>query len=144
MSSSPNRRKALGALFLFLTLVGIPFAMVYYASTDYYQARFQQWRKKNVEASNAVSARRSPDHYVVARGEKLKTNKIWLEYKGIEEKKFRFDLYLLDFDPKQPFPVQVSKKEAKESFTVAGHQFKMLSGNDRFINLKLVHKFQTP
>lgn len=144
MSSSSGRRRTLGAMFLVFTLVGIPFAMVYYTSTDFYKARYQQWRKSNEEASRPTPARQNTDQFILTRDEKLKVNKICLEYKGVQEKKFLFNLYLLDFDPKQPFPVLVSKKEAKQSFTVAGHQFKMLSGNDRFINLKLLHSFQTP
>jgi hypothetical protein len=76
--------------------------------------------------------------------EKVDFKKISLEFKGVQEKAYLLHLYLLDFDRQQPFPVQVSKKDSKEPITFGGHQFKIVSGSDRFIKLKLIDSYQTP
>ena len=143
-SSSTNRRKTLAGLFLIMTMA-IPFAMVYYVSTDTYKARYQQWRKNNeIPNTRKSQAIQNTDQFILTKNQKLEINKIGLEYKGVENKHFLIDLYLLDFDPKQPYPIKIPKKDAKKGFTIADHRFKMLSGNDRFINLKLLESFQTP
>ena len=143
-SSSTNRRKTLAGLFLVVTMA-IPFVMVYYVSTDSYKARYQQWRKTNeIPNTRQSQAIQNSDQFILTKNQKLEINKIGLEYKGIANKQLLINLYLLDFDPKQPYPIKVSKKEAKKGFTIGDHRFKMLSGNDRFINLKLLESFQTP
>jgi hypothetical protein len=142
-SSSTNRRKTLAALFLVFTLA-IPFAMVYYVSTDSYKARYQQWRKSADEAGRPIRSKQAADQFILARDEKLEINNISLEYKGIMRKNLMINLYLLDFDPQQPYLVEIPRKQAKDGFTIADHQFLLISGNDRFINLKLLDSFQTP
>lgn len=144
MFSSTGGKRTFASLFLIFTLVMIPFGIVYYTSTDFYKERFQQWRKNNERASQPIQSSQATDQFILSKDEKLEINKICLEFKGIKEKHFLFNLYLLDFDRQQSFPVQVSKKEAKEPFTFGGHQFTMLSGNDRFIKLKLIDSYQTP
>ena len=144
MSSSGSGRKALASAFLILTLLAIPFGMVYYTSTDMFKTRYQQWRKNNEEAARPSPVNQNTDQFILTKDEKLELNKISLEFKGIQEKAYHLNLYLLDFDRQQPFPVQVSKKEAKQPITFGGHQFRILSGNDRFIKLKLLDSYQTP
>ncbi|MBT8346088.1 MAG: hypothetical protein KJO60_16310 [Desulfofustis sp.] len=144
MSPSGSSRKALASAFLVITLLAIPFGMVYYTSTDTYKARYQQWRKNNEQAAKPPQAKQSIDQFILSKDEKLDFKKISLEFKGVQEKAYHLNLYLLDFDRQQPFPVQVSKKDSKEPITFGGHQFKIVSGNDRFIKLKLVDSYQTP
>ncbi len=55
-SSSTSRRKTIAALFLVLILA-IPFAMVYYESTDSYKARYQQWHKLADEAGRPIRSK---------------------------------------------------------------------------------------
>jgi hypothetical protein len=144
MSSSGSGRKALASAFLIFTLLAIPFGMVYYTSTDTYKARYQQWRKNNEQAAQTKPARQTIDQFILTKDEKVDFKKISLEFKGVQEKAYLLNLYLLDFDRQQPFPVQVSKKDLKEPITFGGHQFKIVSGNKRFIKLKLIDSYQTP
>lgn len=144
MSSSGTGRKALASAFLVLTLLAIPFGMIYYTSTDTYKARYQQWRKNNEQAAQPAPVNGNIDQFTLSKDEKLELKKISLEFKGVEEKAYHLNLYLLDFDKQQPFPVKVAKKDTKEPITFGGHQFKILSGNDRFIRLKLLDSYQTP
>lgn len=144
MSSSGSNRKALASAFLVITLVAIPFAMVYYTSTDAYKARYQQWRKNNEQAAMPPQAKQNIEQFILSKDEKLDFQKISLEFKGVEEKAYLLNLYLLDFDRQQPFPMQISKKESKKPITFGGHQFKIVTGNDRFLKLKLIDSYQTP
>jgi hypothetical protein len=144
MSSSGPGRKAFASAFLVLTLLAIPFGMVYYTSTDTYKARYQQWRQNNEQAAQPEHAAQSIEQFILSKDEKLDFKKIALEFKGVQEKAYLLNLYLLDFDRQQPFAVQVAKKDAKEPITFGGHQFKIVSGNDRFIKLKLIDSYQTP
>ena len=117
---------------------------IYYTSTDTYKARYQQWRKNNEQAAQPAKVNRNIDQFTLSKDEKLELKKISLEFKGVQEKAYHLNLYLLDFDKQQPFPVKVAKKDTKEPITFGGHQFKILSGNDRFIRLKLLDSYQTP
>ena len=144
MSSPTRGKRALASLFLIFTLVMIPFGIAYYTSTDFYKQRFQQWRQNNERASQPSPTGKIADQFILAKDEKLEINEICLEFKGVQEKNYLFNLYLLDFDRQQSFPMQVSKKEAKEPFTFGGHRFTILTGNDRFIKLKLIDRYQTP
>ena len=144
MSSSGTGRKALASAFLMLILLAIPFAMVYYTSTDIYKDRYQQWRKNNERAAQTKPVRQTIDQFILSKDEKVDFKKISLEFKGVQEKAYLLNLYLLDFDRQQPFPVQVSKKDSKEPISFGGHQFKIVSGNDRFIKMKLIDSYQTP
>ena len=144
MSSSGTGRKALASAFLVFILLAIPFGMIYYTSTDTYKARYQQWRKNNEEAARPAPVNRNTDQFVLSKDEKLELKKISLEFKGVQEKSYHLNLYLLDFDKQQPFPVQVAKKDTKEPITFGGHQFRILAGNDKFIRLKLLDSYHTP
>jgi len=144
MSSSGSGRKALASAFLVFTLLAIPFGMLYYTSTDTYKARYQQWRAHNEQAAQPQPARQTIEQFILSKDEKLDFKKISLEYKGIHEKSYLLHLYLLDFDRQQPFSFRVSKKDAKEPITFGGHQFRILSGNDRFIKMKLIDSYHTP
>ena len=74
----------------------------------------------------------------------MELEKIGIEFKGIQDKNFLLNLYLLDFDREQSFPKQVPKKEIRESITFGGTQFTILSGNDRAITVKLLDSTQSP
>ena len=144
MSSSGSSRKALASAFLVFTLLAIPFGMVYYTSTDTYKARYQQWRKNNEQAAKPVQAKQSIEQFILSKDEKLDFKKISLEFKGVQDKAYLLNLYLLDFDRQQPFPMEIAKKDAKNPITFGGHQFKIVTGNDRFLKLKLIDSYQTP
>ena len=143
-TSSAGGRKTIASLFLILALGLIPFGILYYTSSENSDARFQQWRENRRQAVQPVQPTTSTDQFVLTREEKLELNKISVEFKGIQEKNFLLNLYLLDFDRQQPFPLLVPKKEVREPIVFGGHQFTILSGNDRFIKLKLIDSYQTP
>ena len=143
-NSSTGDRRPLVSLFLILALGLIPFGILYYTLGDKSDARYQQWRESRRQEVEPVQLIKSTDQFILTKDEKLELNKICIEFKGVENKNFLLNLYLLDFDRQQSFPVQVSKKDIRESITFGGTQFTILSGNDRTIKVKLIDSYQTP
>ncbi len=142
--SSAGGRKTIASLFLILALGLIPFGILYYTSSENSDARFQQWRENRRQAVQPVQPTKSTDQFVLTREEKLELNKICIEFKGVQNRNFLLNLYLLDFDRQQAFPIQVPKKDIRESITFGGTQFTILSGNERTIKLKLIDSHETP
>ena len=143
-TSSTGDKRPLASLFLILALGLIPFGILYYTLADKSDARYQQWRENRRQAAQPVQLIKSTDQFILTKDEKLELNKICIEFKGVENKNFLLNLYLLDFDRQQSFPVQVPKKDIRESITFGGTQFTILAGNDRTVKLKLIDSFQTP
>ena len=143
-NSSTGDKRPLVSLLLILALGLIPFGILYYTLGDKSDARYQQWRESRRQAAEPVPLIKSTDQFILTKDEKLELNKIGIEFKGVENKNFLLNLYLLDFDRQQSFPVQVPKKDIRESITFGGTQFTILSGNDRTIKVKLIDSYQTP
>jgi hypothetical protein len=131
-------------LFLLLALGLIPFGILYCTLSEDSDARFQKWRENRRQEVQPVKSIKSTDQFILTKDEKLELNKIGIEYNGVQNKNFLFKLYLLDFDRQQSFPMQVPKKDIRESITFGGTQFTILSGNDRTIKLKLIESYETP
>ena len=143
-NSSTGGKKQLASLFLILALGLIPFGILYYTMGDKSGARYEQWREDRRQAAQPVQLIKSTDQFILTKDEKLELNKIGIEFKGVENKNFLLNLYLLDFDRQQSFPVQVSKKDIKEPISFGGTQFTILAGNERTVKLKLIDSHQTP
>ena len=143
-TSSTGGRKPLISLLLILALGLIPFGILYYTLSDKSDAQYQQWRENRRQTAQPVQLNKSSDQFILTKDEKLELNKICIEFKGVENRNFLLNMYLLDFDRQQSFPMQVPKSDIKESITFGGTQFTILSGNDRIIKLKLMDSYQTP
>ena len=143
-TSSTGGRKTLASLFLILALGLIPFGILYYTSSEKSDARYQQWRENRRQEIQPVHSIKSEDQFILTKDEKLELDKICIEFKGVQNRTFLFNLYLLDFDRQQSFPKRVPKKDMRESITFGGTQFMILSGNDRTIKLKLINSYKTP
>ena len=129
--SSENRRKYF-AIFFVLVILAIPFAMIYYVSTDTYKERYRNWRKRSDEINRTVRSTVSADQVVLSKDEKLKVGRTYLEFKGFEKKTIFLNLYLLDLDPQQAYPKTFSKKEAKKGITIGGNKFELIAVNKHF------------
>jgi len=140
--SSDNRRKFL-AIFFVLVILAIPFAMIYYVSTDTYKERYRNWRKRSDEINRTVHSTLKADQVVLSKDEKLKVGRTCLEFKGLEKKTIFLNLYLLDLDSQQAYPKTFLKKEAKKGITIGGNKYKLIAVNKRFLSLKLLNSSQT-
>ncbi len=142
--SSTDGRKTLASLFLILALGLIPFGILYYTLSEKSDARFQQWRENRRQEIQPVQSIKSTNEFILTKDEKLELDEICIEFKGVQNRNFLFNLYLLDFDRQQSFPKQVPKKDIRETITFGGTQFTILSGNDRLIKLKLLERHAPP
>ncbi len=142
MSSQPNRR--LSATLLLLLILAIPFVLMYYLSTDFYKRRSEQWTRSPAEVEQAVKPQLNADRVILEKNERVAVGRTSLVYRGIEKKMIHIDLYLLDLDPEESFRLKFSKKEAKKSISIGDNTYRLLSMNDRFLNLKIISQFRTP
>ncbi len=142
MSAQPNRK--LSATLLLLLILAIPFVLIYYLSTDFYKRRAEQWQQTPAATSQVTRTRVNSEQVVLKKDEKVAVGRTSLVFKGIEKKKIQIDLYLLDLDPEESYRLQFSKKEAKKEFSIGDHKYRLLSANERFVNLKIVSHFRTP
>jgi hypothetical protein len=137
MMSSSTRKKTFAFIFIALTLA-IPFGMIYYVSTDYYKERYQKWRRDSDQAGRAIHSSIKADQIVLTKNEKLVVKRTCLVFKGLDKKIILLDLYLLDLDPEQPYPVRIAKRDAKKEMRIGGNRFKLISVNNRYLSLKLL------
>lgn len=86
----------------------------------------------------------TPDQVVLPKNEKFMIGRNCLVYKGVDKKTVVLDLYLLDMDSEQAYEKRFPKKEAKEEMQMGGDIYRLLSVNDRFMTLKIVHTASTP
>lgn len=140
--SSSTRKKAFALFFIILTLA-IPFAIIYYLSTDYYKERYQQWRKNSDESGREIRSTITADRIILKKNEKLVVGRTCLVFKGLEKKVILVDLYLLDLDPEQPYLIKLPRRDTDKDLIIGGNTFKLVSVNNQYLNLQLVHSPQT-
>ncbi len=143
MSAQPNRK--LSATLLLLLILAIPFMLMYYLSTDFYKRRAEQWQTSSTAVMGSTQKSRvNTDQVILKKDEMIDVGKTRLVYRGIENRMIQIDLYLLDLDPKESFRLKFSKKQAKKEISIGDDKYRLLSMNDRFLNLKIVSQFRTP
>jgi hypothetical protein len=142
--SSQSRRKIVALLF-FLVVLGIPFGMIYYVSTDNYQNRFQEWRKRN-EIASTLPARTGvkAGQVILLKNKKQQVGKIALVFKDYSKKTIFLDIYLLDLDPQQPYPLEIKKQRSSQELLLGESYFQIVSVNDRYLNIKRLNTYQSP
>jgi hypothetical protein len=79
------------------------------------------------------------DQVVLPKNEKFVIGRNCLVYKGVEQKTVVLDLYLLDMDREQAYEKRFPKKEAKKEMKLGRDIYRLLSVNDRYMTLKIVH-----
>lgn len=142
MEPQPNRK--LTASLLLLSIMAIPFLIMYYLSTDTYRERRDAWQQSTATAVQKVDSSVTAEKVTLAKNEPATVGRTSLVYKGLEKKLIQIDLYLLDLDPQQPFRVTFSKKEAKDQISIGDNKFRMISVNERFLTLEIISMFRTP
>jgi hypothetical protein len=142
--SSQGRKKILALLFMLLVL-SIPFGMMYYVSTDYYKNRFQEWRMRN-ETAPALPARTGvkDNQIILLKDKKQQVGKMALVFREYRQKKIFLDVYLLDLDPQQPYPLEIKKQGAKQELLLGEHYYQIVSVNNRYLNIKRLDAYQSP
>lgn len=126
-------------------VLGIPFGMIYYVSTDYYQNRFKEWRKRNEIASTLPARTGVKDGQIILlKDKKQQVGKIALVFKGYRKKYISLDIYLLDLDPQQPYALEIKKQGSSQELLLGESYYQIVSVNDRYLNIKRLNTYQSP
>ena len=142
--SSQGRKKILALLFVVLVLA-IPFGMVYYVSTDFYQNRFQEWRKRNeIIPAQTPRTEVKDGQIILLKDKKQQVGKMALVFKDYRKKSIFLDIYLLDLDPQQPYPLEIKKQGSKQELLLGEHYYQIVSVNNRYLNIKPLDTYQSP
>lgn len=137
----PNPKGWLAVFFIIFALA-IPFAIVYYVSTDTFKARYQEWQSHNAEAGIPSRSSIKRDTAVLLKDEKLQIDKTCLVYKGIKKDQIMLDLYLLELDPEQPYQRAVSRNNPPDSIKLGPNLYRIDSVNSKILKLKILHRFK--
>jgi len=116
-----------------------------YFTSSYLSNQQAALARRDLRYTSAPSqAMKTLDRVVLARNEKFVIGRNCLVYKGVENKNVVLDLYLLDMDPEQAYEKRFPKKEAKKEMMLGGDNYRLLSANDRYLSLKIVHISASP
>ncbi len=127
-----------------ITILLIAFGVLYYVFSDFYEQRFPDGRQEFDYAGRPVQSIPTTDQILLSKNEKVVVGRTCLVFKGVDKKMIIVDLYLLDMDSEQAYEKRFLKKDAKKEMLLGGGRFRLISVNDRHLNLKELHKPLTP
>lgn len=112
---------------LFLTTLPL-FVGIYFSDPDT-GGIFQGVSRKKAELHTTPGSRVSDDKVLLLKDSGLIVNNCRLVYKGYTDKMIHLDIYLLELDPKTPYPRRISKPEAVSGVRLGDSEFRLLSVN---------------
>ena len=125
---------------VFITVViASSFLLLYYSSNYYSEQPGQQTRTAVDYDGRPVKSIAKPGQVILPKNETIVVGKNGLVFKGVEKSEVLLDLYLLEMDPEQAYRKRFSKKEAKNEMILGGQRYRLLSVNNRYLSLKLIH-----
>jgi len=74
---------------------------------------------------------------------KCEIDRTCIVFKGLTDKKVKIDLYLLDLDPKVPYPLSFSKKTVHEGVWLGNTMYRLLSVKQTVLRLKIQSSYRT-
>lgn len=141
--SMPNQKGWLAILGV-VFILGIPFALVYYISSDTYNARYKNWYQQSQDAHLPARSTVAGDKILLVKDEKVVIDRTCLVFKTADDNKICLDLFLLDLDPEQTYPLCMIKTDPEKEFQAGNIRYRILSVNNRVLRLKIVDQYQTP
>ncbi len=139
----PNRKGWL-AIAAVVLILGIPFALVFYISSDTYNERHRNWRQKSSEAHLPARSKVTTDQVTLIRDERVVVGRTCLVFKDAVDNQVKLDLHLLDLDPEQAYHLSIPAKNANKAFWVDNTRYSLVSVNNRSLKLKILDQYQTP
>jgi hypothetical protein len=140
--SSPNHKRTL-ALIVTIGIMAIPFAMLYYISSEPFQGYDQSAVSGMRSTSMPIRSAFSENTILLVKNDKLVIGRTALEFKGYEQKTIFIDLYLIDLDNEQPYPKKISVKQAKKEMRLSKYKYRLISVNEKFLKLELLSPLYT-
>lgn len=123
--------------FLVITLITFA-ALMYRAFTEDNDARLREYRRRAEAAQPPRKSMVTADRAVLMRGEAVTVNRNRLVFQGLEDGTISLDLYLLDLDAKYPYPKQIPRAAARESFRLGSDRYQLLTVNQKTLTLKIL------
>ena len=139
----PNSNRWLTIRYIFFIL-GIPFIIAYYVSTDSYKERYKNWNKRTEEVRLPYHSKVTAEQVLLLKDEKVVVDRTCLVFKNANDKEIQLDLYLLDLDPEQSYPLCILKKNPKKEFWLGNTKYRVVSVNKRSLKLKILDRYQSP
>ena len=123
MESNKRRR----ATVAFFTTTGLMFAaMVYYIARGTVDPAFY-WAWKVPQRPTAAASAEHDDRVTMQVDERVRIGRSALVYRGIDRGVLHIDHYLLDFNPRYPYPHKIPIKTAKREFQIGRHLLRLLA-----------------
>jgi len=140
---TPNRKGLIGILFIFLVLA-IPFAIAYYVTSSNYNEKIKKWRTSPQDSQLTNHSKVTADQVLLIKDEKVVINRTGLVYKSNDQAVIKLDLYLLDLDPEQSYPLCIQRMNPKKTFWIQNTQYSVASVNKQSLKLKILDRYLTP
>jgi len=140
----PDRKGWLAILFISFVLCIIPLSIAYYISTDFYNERYKKWNKKIEEVRLSYLSKVTAEQVLLLKDEKMVIDRTCLVFKNVNDKEIQLDLYLLDLDPEQSYPLCILKKNLKKEFWLGNTKYRVVSVDKRSLKLKILDRYQSP
>ncbi len=127
------------SLFLMILCLALPFLFIYYLSKDPTSERTQHYleRSRSVTKRGIVTVGYD-DNIILKKNVRMAIGRTALVYTGLYKNTIHFDLYLLDLDPQQPYAKEITKREARNGFSLGDNRFSMVSVNPASFVIKSV------
>ncbi|MCP3955698.1 MAG: hypothetical protein GY697_26300 [Desulfobacterales bacterium] len=123
----------------FLVIALMTFAaLIYRAFSGDNDARLHEYRRRAEAAQPPRKSIVMADRAVLMRGEAVTVNRNRLVFQGLEDGTIHLDLYLLDLDAKYPYPKQIPRTAARESFRLGTDRYQLLTVNQKALTLKIL------
>lgn len=139
----PNRKGFLAILFIF-SILAIPFAIAYYVTSSSYNEKVKNWRTSPEDMQLQNHSNVTAEQVLLIRDEKVIVDRTGLVYKSTNKTGIQLDLYLLDLDPKQSYPMCILKKNSKKEFWIENSLYSVVSVDKRSLKLKILDRYMTP
>lgn len=122
-------------IMLFLTTVPL-FTGIYLADPGTTSTLFEGVRQRKAQTILGKRSRVIGEKVYLLRDRELTVNNCKLIFKGIRDRRIRFDAFLLELDPEYAYPHIISIPDAKTGFRVGTTRFSLVSASKSKLTLR--------
>ncbi len=138
----PTRQRWFAGIFIILALA-VPFAISWYVSTHGYQNRHDGPIKQNREAGISSKSKISSGQVLLVKDKKIEIDKTSIVFKGLADNTVKMEIYLLELDPKVPYPLKFSKQSVSDGIWIGNVLYQLVSVKDNLLRLRIQDSYST-
>lgn len=138
-----NDKRLFAIIFILVPFV-LAFAMAYYNSANSVVKPYEIFKKKFYNQNPLHRYQSAPsiipipaDQVILNRNEKFFINGTCLVYKGLDQGVVSLDLYLLEFDPDQPYPMRLTTSSFDEGIWLGDSLYKLVTVKKKTLRLRV-------